>query len=60
MCNVKCPCSHMHLFSIATVMSYHTLSGLKQHKFILLQLCRSVGVGWAVFLLESLSEDPLP
>lgn len=50
----------MHLFSIATVMSYHTLSGLKQHKFILLQLCRSVGVGWAVFLLESLSEDLLP
>lgn len=35
-----CTVIRMHLFSIAAVRNYHKLSGLKEHKFIILPSCR--------------------
>lgn len=35
------PRLYVYQFSIAAVINYHKLSGFKQHKFIILQFCRS-------------------
>lgn len=65
------PFNGIFFFSVVTVTNYHQLSGLRQHKFILLQIWRSeasIQFSWAKkskcqqgwHLWQALEEKPFP